>query len=82
MLRPGGELRFYEHVRGAGGLARAQRALDVAWPHVAGGCHLARDTPAAIERAGFALERCRRFAFRPSFLAWPAEPHVIGVARR
>ncbi len=82
VLRPGGELRFYEHVRGAGGLARMQRALDVVWPHVAGGCHLARDTPAAIERAGFALERCRRFAFRPSFLARPAEPHVIGVARR
>jgi SAM-dependent methyltransferase len=82
VLRPGGELRFYEHVRGSGGLAHTQRVLDVVWPHVAGGCHLARDTPAAIERAGFALERCRRFTFRPSFLAWPAQPHVIGVARR
>jgi SAM-dependent methyltransferase len=82
VLRAGGELRFYEHVRGSGGLARAQRMLDVAWPHVAGGCHLARDTPEAIARAGFAVERCRRFRFRPSLLAWPAEPHVIGVARR
>jgi SAM-dependent methyltransferase len=82
VLRAGGELRFYEHVRGAGRLARVQRALDVAWPRVAGGCHLARDTPAAIARAGFTLERCRPFPFRPSLLAWPAEPHVIGVARR
>jgi ubiquinone/menaquinone biosynthesis C-methylase UbiE len=82
VLRPGAELRVYEHVRGHGGLARVQRVLDAAWPRVAGGCHLARDTPAAIARAGFAVERCRAFRFRPSLLAWPAQPHVIGVARR
>ena len=50
-----------------------QRVLDVAWPRVAGGCHLARDTPAAIARAGFTLERCRPFGFRPS---------APGLARR
>ena len=82
VIRPGGELRFYEHVRAENGLAIVQRALDVVWPHVGGGCHLARDTPRAIAEAGFTIERCRRFAFRPSLLAVPAKPHVLGVARR
>jgi len=82
VLRPGGELRFYEHVRAESRLAAVQRALDLVWPHVGGGCHLARDTPRAIADAGFTIERCRRFEFRPSLLAAPAAPHVIGVARR
>ena len=60
--------------------ARAARA-DVVWPHVGGGCHVGRDTARAIADAGFAIERCRRFAFRPSLLAAPASPHVIGIAR-
>ena len=83
VLRPSGELRFYEHVRAdAPGFARLQRAADLVWPHLAGGCHTHRDTPRAIERAGFAIESCRRFPFRLcSFLA-PIEPHVLGRARR
>lgn len=83
VLRPGGELRFYEHVRGdTRGLARLQRAADVVWPHLAGGCHTHRDTPRAIERAGFAIETCRRFSFRPCSVLAPIEPHVLGRARR
>lgn len=30
-----------------------------------GGCHLSRDTAAAIERVGFAIEQLDRFQFRP-----------------
>jgi ubiquinone/menaquinone biosynthesis C-methylase UbiE len=83
VLRPGGELRFYEHVRSdAPGFARLQRAADVVWPHVAGGCHTHRDTPRAIESAGFAIENCRRFPFRPCSALAPIEPHVLGRARR
>lgn len=82
-LRPGGELRFYEHVRAdESRLARVQRALDAVWPRVAGGCHASRDTPRAIEEAGFVVERVRRFRFQPCLLAWPLSPHVLGVARR
>lgn len=82
VLRPGGELRFYEHVAsGRPSLRRAQRLADRVWPRLAGGCHTARDTVAAIEAAGFTIERCRRFAFRPCLLAAPAAPHVIGRAR-
>jgi SAM-dependent methyltransferase len=82
-IRPGGELRFYEHVRAlALGEVRVQRVADATfWPRIAGGCHLARDTRAGIERAGFQIERCERFAFSPA-PCLPAAPHILGVARR
>ena len=63
VLKPGGLLCFLEHVRAdTPGLTRIQRALDAAvWPHLFGGCHLGRDTAAAIERAGFSIARLERF---------------------
>jgi SAM-dependent methyltransferase len=83
VIRPGGELRFYEHVRAQdAGHARSQDRIDRLWPRFSGGCHPNRDTPAAIEAAGFHIERCERFTFRPFFLLKAIEPHVIGVARR
>jgi ubiquinone/menaquinone biosynthesis C-methylase UbiE len=83
VIRPQGELRFYEHVRAdTPGLARFQQAVDHLWPALAGGCHTHRDTVRVIERAGFLVERCRRFSFRPSPLVAPVAPHVLGVARR
>jgi ubiquinone/menaquinone biosynthesis C-methylase UbiE len=83
VIRPGGELRFYEHVLADSALeARVQRFADATfWPHVAGGCHLARDTTSAIEQAGFVFERCERFAFRPAAFL-PPDPHILGIARR
>jgi ubiquinone/menaquinone biosynthesis C-methylase UbiE len=84
VLRPGGELRYYEHVRAkTTRMARAQRLVDrTFWPHAFGGCHTARDTVGAIEAAGFALERHRDVQLHsiPSFV--PASPQVIGVARK
>ena len=83
VLRPGGELRFYEHVRATDRRrASAQRVLDVVWPYLGGGCHASRDTLQAIEEAGFGIEHVRRFVFRPCLLAAPTSPHVIGVAKR
>jgi ubiquinone/menaquinone biosynthesis C-methylase UbiE len=84
VLRPGGELRFYEHV-----IARCQPTrtlLHLAdrsgfWPAIAGGCHPARDTGAAIEAAGFTIERCERFGFSTGPIE-PSVPHILGVARR
>jgi ubiquinone/menaquinone biosynthesis C-methylase UbiE len=81
VLRPGGELRFYEHVVAGGRLGTAQRRLDDwgIWPRLSGGCHGARDTAAAIAAAGFTIERCRRFPFA----AGPVSvPHIVGTARR
>ncbi|MEV7005179.1 class I SAM-dependent methyltransferase [Streptosporangium sp. NPDC051022] len=75
VLRPGGELRFHEHQRSAHPVvALAESAVTPLWSRVCGGCHLARDVVAAIERAGFVVERLDHFSFcRVS--------HVVGVAR-
>jgi ubiquinone/menaquinone biosynthesis C-methylase UbiE len=83
VIRPGGELRFYEHVVSHRQReARFQRFADATfWPRVAGGCHMARDTAAEIERAGFQIEACERIAFSPSRFV-PPTPHILGVARR
>jgi ubiquinone/menaquinone biosynthesis C-methylase UbiE len=84
VLRPGGELRFYEHVlSGQPALALSQRVVDrVFWPRTFGGCHTARDTPAAITAAGFEVEDQRRIWVNPMPLAFPVAPHAIGRARR
>jgi ubiquinone/menaquinone biosynthesis C-methylase UbiE len=83
VIRPGGELRFYEHVVGRSKWeARFQHLADATiWPHLAGGCHLGRDTAAGIEQAGFAIEACERFPFSPSAFL-PPDPHILGTARR
>jgi ubiquinone/menaquinone biosynthesis C-methylase UbiE len=82
VLRPGGELRFYEHVRPSNPRTAAiwQRADDWnIYPRIAGGCHAARDTETAIAAAGFTIERCRRFAFKAGPIT---APHIVGLARR
>lgn len=83
VLRPGGELRFYEHVVSRRRrLAAVQRAMDATfWPPLAGGCHCARDTAEAIAQAGFVVEREERFPFKALRLQ-PPVPHILGVARR
>jgi ubiquinone/menaquinone biosynthesis C-methylase UbiE len=82
VLRPGGELRFYEHVAAAGRMASVQRALDATiYPPLAGGCHLHRDTAAAITAAGFTITARDRFDFPPTGFN-PAAPHILGRATR
>jgi hypothetical protein len=82
VLRPGGELRFYEHVRAPGRAhARFQDAVDVVWPRLMGGCHPNRDTLAAIERAGFSVEHVRGFRFPPTARVSVVAPRILGVAR-
>ena len=80
-IKPGGELRFYEHViSNRESRRKLQRFLDrTFYPRMAGGCHLTRDTRAAIDRAGFIVQRSRRFPFPPGKLGIP---HILGSARR
>jgi SAM-dependent methyltransferase len=82
-LRPGGELRFMEHVQfDHPTKARVQRWADGSgiWPRLAGGCHCARDTLSAIESAGFRIESVRNFGLGPSWGI--THPHVLGRASR
>jgi ubiquinone/menaquinone biosynthesis C-methylase UbiE len=81
VLRPGGTLRFYEHVRAEDPrLARWQDRLQRPWGWLAGGCHPNRDTVAAITAAGLQVVQLERFDLQ----AMPplARPHVLGVAGR
>jgi ubiquinone/menaquinone biosynthesis C-methylase UbiE len=82
VLKPGGELRFLEHVRSdRPRKARAQRISDRSgiWPLLGGGCHCSRDTVAAIESAGYSVERVESFSVGPAW--WITNPHVLGAAR-
>ena len=81
VIKSGGELRFYEHVLSNRESRRKfQRFMDATiWPHMAGGCHMTRDTRAEIERAGFIVQRSRRFPFPPGAFGLP---HILGSARR
>jgi ubiquinone/menaquinone biosynthesis C-methylase UbiE len=84
VLRPGGQLRFYEHVIPNCQPKRALTRLadrSGVWPRIAGGCHPARDTTAAITDAGFQMTSIERFMFAPSTLE-PSMPHVLGSATR
>ncbi|HCT76274.1 MAG TPA: SAM-dependent methyltransferase [Micromonosporaceae bacterium] len=82
VLRPGGLLRFYEHVRSSNAFyARIQDLVTPIWSRVGGGCHPNRDTVNAIESAGFRIEELDRFPFKPMAFQ-PAFTHVIGHARK
>jgi ubiquinone/menaquinone biosynthesis C-methylase UbiE len=80
VLKPGGTLRFLEHVRAPSrGMAQVQRALDATlWPHLAGGCHCGRDTTAAITEAGFEILELERFLWPE--VHTPTSFHVLGTA--
>jgi SAM-dependent methyltransferase len=80
VLRPGGEVRFYEHVRSSRRLvAKAEDALTPAWSRLAGGCHPNREPVAAIRAAGFHHVEARRLSFSP-VRGTPTFAHVIGRA--
>ncbi len=83
VLRPGGELRFYEHV-GADRppLTLLQRAVEPLWSRLGGGCHVTRDTESGHSAAGFSIERIERFTFSPGVVARLGSPHILGIARR
>ncbi|WP_073946747.1 class I SAM-dependent methyltransferase [Streptomyces kebangsaanensis] len=84
VLRPGGEVRFFEHGRGGGrAMALTQRALDrTVWPLLAGGCHLARDPVAALRDAGFELGPYRRMLLPEKGPALPTSYCALGTAWR
>ncbi|MEV6833585.1 class I SAM-dependent methyltransferase [Streptomyces sp. NPDC051133] len=84
VLRPGGEVRFFEHGRGGGRvMTLTQQALDrTVWPALFGGCHVSRDPVAALREAGFRLGPYRRLLLPESGPALPTSYCVLGTARR
>jgi len=84
VLRPGGVLRFFEHVQAqTSRMRRVQRALDATvWPLLNGGCHTGRDTATAITTAGFIITDLHHLAFPDTKYALPATAHISGTAVR
>ena len=75
VLRPGGQFRFFEHVRGSGLEGTLHNALTPLWSRAPGlGCRLNRRIEDAIRSAGF-----RSVEIRHARLA--TLPAIIGVAR-
>jgi SAM-dependent methyltransferase len=82
VLRPGGQLLVMEHVRSVhDGVARRQQRLDRVWAAVSGGCHISRDTGAALRDAGFDADVLRRVEL-PATPAVSRELLVGALARR
>ncbi|MGA5351949.1 class I SAM-dependent methyltransferase [Streptomyces thermodiastaticus] len=84
VLRPGGEVRFFEHGVGGGRAMRlTRRVLDrTVWPALNGGCHLSRDPVAALRAAGFEVRCCRPVRIPASGPALPHSYCALGSARR
>jgi ubiquinone/menaquinone biosynthesis C-methylase UbiE len=80
VLKPSGELRFFEHVRSSRPLLGVfQDMITPLWSVIGGGCHLNRDSRAAIDAAGFEIDEVDRFAYRPLKFV-PAHAHILGRA--
>ncbi|MBO9534559.1 MAG: methyltransferase domain-containing protein [Solirubrobacteraceae bacterium] len=84
VLRPGGELRYYEHVAEPRG-TRARRYQELVdrsglWARAGGGCRVARETGDAIRAAGFVVEREDEVMFGPR--GTPVRRHLAGAAVR
>jgi SAM-dependent methyltransferase len=84
VLAPGGELRFWEHVRSPHAAFRlVQRAVDALfWTRALGGCETTRDTEGAIRAAGFQIVELERGFHSSSWLTITSAPYVLGSARR
>jgi SAM-dependent methyltransferase len=84
VIKPGGDLRFYEHVRSEHAAFRwFQRTIDsLFWTRLLGGCVTTRDTTAAIRDAGFEIVELERGFHSSSLLTITSAPYVIGIARR
>jgi SAM-dependent methyltransferase len=83
LLRPGGELRYLEHIASAGARGRFQRFVDATlWPRLFGNCHTHRDTERSIIEAGFKVDTSRREFTLPAWAPMPVSELLLGRARR
>ncbi len=83
LLRPGGELRYLEHVASAGARGRLQRLADATlWPRLLGNCHTHRHTERSIVEAGFEVDFSRRELTLPAWAPMPVSELLLGRARR
>jgi len=76
VLRPGGELRFWEHVRPSGRVAGvALDCLAPLWARTLGGCHPNRRTAQSIDASGLTRGEVRR-------VRMTGLPAILGTATK
>ena len=82
VLRPGGTLVFLEHVAAPVGTSRRkwQGRVEPLWKHVAGNCHVTRETREAIVDAGFQVMEVQAESMRRALPI--LRPTVRGVAKK
>lgn len=81
VLKPGGELRYFEHVASPGWRGSLQRLADsTVWPRIAGNCHTHRDTERAIVGAGFTVDTARHQWTFPAWVPLPVSEVAVGRA--
>ncbi|RZL70262.1 MAG: class I SAM-dependent methyltransferase [Rhodococcus sp. (in: high G+C Gram-positive bacteria)] len=73
ILKPGGTLHFVEHgIAPDPNVQRWQHRLEPIQKTVAGGCHLTRDIPTLVTKAGFDIRDLDRFYEK-------SEPKIVGA---
>jgi len=83
LWRPGGELRYLEHVASSGWWARLQKLANATiWPRLLGNCHTHRDTERSIVGAGFEVREARHEWVMPAWAPVPVSEADIGRAVR
>ena len=83
LLKPGGELRYFEHVASAGVRGGLQRLADATfWPRLFGNCHTHRETEQMITAAGFVVGKSRRGHQFPAWAPVPVSEFALGSANR
>ena len=81
MLKPGGELRYFEHVASPGWRGRVQQLADATvWPRISGNCHTHRETERAIRDAGFTVVTARHQLQFPDWVPMPVSEVAVGRA--
>lgn len=83
VLKPAGELRFYEHVRYDHSFgAFWQDFITPVWRYFGAGCHPNRDIASAVRAAGFEFEKLDVIKPAPPIPPMVfVRPHIMGVAR-
>jgi len=82
-LTPGGRLLFLEHVGRTGVLGLLHRGSDPLYAAAPMGCHVDRDVPAVLRRAGLLitdLERCTMPSAIPLLRPWVQGTAIVSGA--
>lgn len=72
VLKPGGRLLFCEHGKAPDeGVYRWQKRIEPLWKVIGGGCHLTREIPELVKRAGFGVDTLETM-YLPKSPRWAA----------